>query len=473
MRQILFFLVIFLQLHYSINLSGQTKGNLRSNQFIYNSDLFSVKKVTFHKPNTNPFTSQDWLVIKSDLNPNVNLSGTNSSVAWENGEKQKPIGYVSGVKAKVEAEFEILCSEGSGTTYYAKATNADGYNLRAKILLFNNGKYKYVAEPVDKTFPELQVQYWEDFQLDWQISTSLDGPWVDAGSSKNYMYVTHKRPRIGFQPPYHEEIIRLQHTFLHLGCKNANSLSNESEIVDAVYNEFMDRDVRRFDNQGPIKYWGTIIEMPACWQPSQMLINLDGRCGGWAAFFDVVLHIQGIDNAQIAAVDWGNNLPLASRTKLTDDIMNTFGAEHVNAHPLNQELKMGGIPLSHFYVKEWDFVNMTNNFFIHHFSKIDWSSSLTLLNGSVIEDREQNGAEAQGIENPRSEFDNHAIVKYNGKYYDPSYGSPIFDNGPQWQEESINGVGSMIIYFRLDSNGIVKKYLINWLDEIQPLNINP
>ncbi len=296
-----FFLILF-SLGDSI---GQDRGGNRySNQFVYDPDLYAVKKVTFHKPSTGIFSSPNWIVIKSDEDPNVSISGNNSSVALEDGEKIKPIAYVSGVKARVEAEFDIVCSGGNAAIYYAKATHADGYNLPPKILFFTNGRYKYQTEFVEKTFPDQQVQYWEDFQLDWQISTSANGPWLDAGSSKNYMYVTHKRPIVGVQPAGHAEIISLQHTFLHIGCKNAQGLTTESTIVNAIYTEFTDRDVRRFDEAGPLQYWGTNnLFSPQCWQPSQMLVLLNGTCGGWAAFFDVILHIQGINNAEYASVE--------------------------------------------------------------------------------------------------------------------------------------------------------------------------
>ena len=49
--------------------------------------------------------------------------------------------------------------------------------------------------------------------------------------------------------------------------------------------------------------------------------------------------------------------------------------------------------------------------------------------GALIDDKELGGILAQGNSTPRSEFENHAIVKFNGKYYDPSYGSPISSNG--------------------------------------------
>lgn len=41
---------------------------------------------------------------------------------------------------------------------------------------------------------------------------------------------------------------------------------------------------------------------------------------------------------------------------------------------------------------------------------------------------EANGTKAQGNNNPRSEFDNHVVIKYGDLLLDPSYGSDILSN---------------------------------------------
>lgn len=296
--------------------------------------------------------------------------------------------------------------------------------------------------------------------------------------------MTYKAPIIGTVAPKHAEPTYMQHTFLHIGCMNGNGLSNADNIVDGIYNEFTDRDVRRFDGAGPIQYWGTNIANPACWQPSQMLINLDGRCGGWAAMLHVIIRLQGIASGDIAEVDYNMGLlPNNSISNQTNDVILIFGPEYINVHTLGPVLNIDGPPRSHFYVKNWNLsLSIPDKFFVHHFYNDQAGIStlpITLLNGLVIEDKEQNGSPAQGIANPRSEFEDHAIFKYNGKYYDPSYGSPVLTNSNNWENQSIDAIGGMVAYFQINPvNGIVDEYYINWLDELntlnnQQLNINP
>ena len=41
-------------------------------------------------------------------------------------------------------------------------------------------------------------------------------------------------------------------------------------------------------------------------------------------------------------------------------------------------------------------------------------------------------------------FDNHAIVEYGGKDYDPSYGSPIAPSRTSWENNALSGYGAII-----------------------------
>lgn len=49
------------------------------------------------------------------------------------------------------------------------------------------------------------------------------------------------------------------------------------------------------------------------------------------------------------------------------------------------------------------------------------------------------GVAGQGNDNPYSEFYNHFIVKYNNKYYDPSYGGGVYDTQEEWEDASLAG----------------------------------
>lgn len=77
---------------------------------------------------------------------------------------------------------------------------------------------------------------------------------------------------------------------------------------------------------------------------------------------------------------------------------------------------------------------------------------------------------------PKSEFNNHAIVKYSGKYYDPSYGSPIQNTSNDWENLSLEGFGAKLRFSRIES-GLTKIYELVWVGHLntptQQSNITP
>lgn len=83
------------------------------------------------------------------------------------------------------------------------------------------------------------------------------------------------------------------------------------------------------------------------------------------------------------------------------------------------------------------------------------------------------GASGQGNTDPRSEFENHAIVKYNGKYYDPSYGSSIANDANSWETPALDGFGSILRYIDVLKE---KDFYLNWVGYInnttQQSNVN-
>jgi hypothetical protein len=57
------------------------------------------------------------------------------------------------------------------------------------------------------------------------------------------------------------------------------------------------------------------------------------------------------------------------------------------------------------------------------------------------------GVPAQGNDEPTSHFTNHMIVKYAGRYYDPSCGCTI-DTDIQWENDALDafGVEAIVAY---------------------------
>lgn len=128
-----------------------------------------------------------------------------------------------------------------------------------------------------------------------------------------------------------------------------------------------------------------------------------GTCRAWANLFRQTLLVQGITGAQVVQV-----LPIYSSS---------------TALATNQK---DGVML----VKNWDFIDPGTasaacNIFKYVRSK-----------GEFVD---KSGAAGQGVENPPGGFYNHYIVRYDSKYYDPSYGTGPFPNKSEWENASLAG----------------------------------
>ncbi len=251
----------------------------------------------------------------------------------------------------------------------------------------------------------------------------------------------------------------------------------EDNIVEKIYSEFNDHVVNRVDGAGPIQYWGPNISTPGCWQTSQMLINLNGTCGGWAAFFEDVLRLQGIGSSEMSSVTYNDYLlPQNDIDSLENQQMNFFGSQNQYVMPRIYQDSAGNYigHYSQFLVKNWNLYDSTN-FVFNEYENASYGISqikIVLNNGNVIPIGDQIGSIGQGNSDPRSEFENHAIVKYAGEYYDPSYGSFKQPNANSWETQALDGFGSVMVYYHNN-----QLYYVNWIGHLnnssQQSNVSP
>ena len=187
-------------------------------------------------------------------------------------------------------------------------------------------------------------------------------------------------------------------------------------------------------------YWGNRAANPQnpnlnpafCFTTQGLLENGDARCGGWSLFFIDILKTQGIYNASVGEINCFSGLdatnsillPLAESNILRQDALN------IQRVPLNTQFP------SFFFVKRWQIspntfakeLSLRTRFDTRHTESID----IDLI-----------GSPAQGInDNPQPFFFDHAVVVYNNKIYDPSYGTMVCSSLQEWQNLSIDGFGS-------------------------------
>lgn len=449
----------------------------QNNSFDY-SDKYILEKVNFCKPLAQN-QADKWIIIKKDTDPNQNISGASSTTAWESGQKVDPIAYVSGVEPYVEAYFSINCKD---QEYYAKAINAEGFNFPPKLLEKNNGIYLYPITKSDKEFKNEVVKYWDNFELTWYISNNINGPWIEIDESVSDLYVTKGNPITGNAENVGYETF-IHHTTLFLSCKNATGLTNDNDIVDNIYSEFLDRDVRKINGNGPMKYWGSelfdLVNFDDCRPVYGFLALENTTCGTWAAFFNDMIRMQGISTSKVSVIEWTtvdwqyymnfspNGYQLVNN--YISDVNLFFAGTEWNY--VGSQDEFGNLyPTAEFAVKDWDENNLVQprKFVMSESnlngipSDIEYSS---YINGNWVPWVDSEGAEGQGNDDPKCEFTNHAVVSYNNKYYDPSYGSPIRTNQNEWENKALSFFQAYVAH-KVVINGEEKWEKIIWIGEL-------
>jgi hypothetical protein len=451
----------------SVQLQGQTPfiNPPPPGEFDYSGTHF-LAKVIFHQPTDQPAS---WIVIRKDDNTaNISPDPTFTE-AYKLGDDVKPVAYVSGSKARVEATFFVDCPE---PEFWVWGDGPGSYDL-PKIKFTNNNVVMVYTADMENTFTYKEVRYWEKFEINWYFSKTKNGQGELIGTSDNPLYVTHK------DKVAHPDLIHFN-TLLYLGCKNATGKKAESIIVENIFDEFKDWDVRKIGGTRKMTYYRPVapgLPFGLCYTAKELLIEEDGRCGAWSDFFRDILLMQGIPVDRVSFI-WNYAILPASEdvTTLIEKVEEFFGEESENiTYTIEQGYEGHSGHRGQFFIKKWESVP-ANSFSLSDHNN-PTPTSISLNNGNVIYDKDIEGIDAQGNTNPFSEFSDHSVVKYNETYYDPSYGKKYqAQYNPQGEltssaeneveSGSIQYFGTVFTYTKEEVGMPEKNYFISWFGHL-------
>jgi hypothetical protein len=406
-----------------------------------------VDEVDMQAPSSMP---DGKIKILRDYDPNPIITGP----AWKYPATEMPVAFLSGFAPMVTAKFDL---GGCSKTIWAKGDGPGAFDLPAKQLSQGN----YPSTALSSTFPSEKVDFYEPFEINWLISDSPNGPWVKAGSSKHPLYISHATTALSSD-------LQVYHSLIYYGCKSAKGLKTDDVIVESIYNgTFLSKKLLRKDSPTRLTgmtYWlpksdPTSAPYPDCFTTQFLLKFEDGRCGAWADFFRDMIKIQGI-TATPALVTYPATPSMSAA--LTSDLSTFFGSSAGNIVIQDPMFFKG-----EFFVNNWSFSSAKFYKWDREWDPyMETTSPLTLPNGNVLNFAPLPGSAAQGNGNPQSTFGDHALVKYNNKYYDPSYGTPIQNSKNAWENLSLSGFGngSNIVYLETFA-GFTLKRRIMWLNE--------
>ena len=377
--------------------------------------------------------------------------------------KTSPIAYESGSTPIVRVKFSFCVD-----TVWVKGKGPDNHIFTSKQLVNKNGGSFYTNKS-SSIFEKNKVKYYDPFEITWYISKDNIN-FVEVGKSNHQLYVTYDKPLAKSDIlPFHKNIY---HTLIHYGCKNANGLNNIDKIIDEVFQKTFietNRKIKRIDKPttDAMTYWGTSTSTVSgyLFDVENLIYTEDATCGAWADFFNRMLLTQGFDTTQVATVNvfwdkqnWGEELPKALENEMKADFNAVFGSSATISQIKKDTFN------SMFFVKNWNFPNK-NKFYSEKdtlFIKKD-----TLTNPLLVFPADELGLPAQGNNNPRAWFQNHALVHYNNRYYDPSYGSSLGVLPAVWEDAAIKAFGTTfyISYTDYKDGEIKTEKLAHWVKE--------
>ncbi|NCO36923.1 MAG: hypothetical protein GW893_24065, partial [Armatimonadetes bacterium] len=380
--------------------------------------LFKPKEVSFSASTVGDLTSDDTSVTYDA--PHWQ-DGNDDGDADDPGERKYPIAYVRDTPPSIAGKIKVKPSgltSVSGFSAKIKVTGPGAIEIDETAAIIGTDEIELPATPSTGNFVN-EIDYMNPMTLTWEVDVNDEGHWCEAGDTANRTYVTLGVPTTALR----------QETLFDIGCRNADGESVSATAVDKIYLEFSDQSVQRIDpSTGSLDgvdmtYWSPTnpAPQPQCWQTEGLLALGDGRCGAWARFLSDCLAIQAIAS-DVAVVDAP---AIQNPAQLQTDINTHLPPDTYQVLPI-------------FFVKDWDLSNP------NPFNPID-----------------QNGVEGQGNPNPRADFDNHAIVKFNGEYYDPSYGSPKTASKVSWEDQSLDGFGAYVF-------GQTSGTLHKWKERLDP-----
>jgi len=252
-------------------------------------------------------------------------------------------------------------------------------------------------------------------KITWQMSLDGGTNWFTIGETENQLYV------IGAQQLAGGPALEAYETVLHLGSEGAKgkrprnpgeepvvASQKDQEVVDAIWEEFKERNMKRADGES-LTYWKTTERLEDGGHPYRTATALlkfkDGDCYAWSDLLISTLSTQGIAGA--------GAIEITSKYKNSNFLLEL-------AH-----LDRRGKPAA-LLIKNWNFGaggGPDRDGFTH--------PDGTFTSGNRIA--------AQGNNESPSAFQNHRIVSYGGKFYDPSYGGEAYSTQKTWEIASLAG----------------------------------
>jgi hypothetical protein len=252
---------------------------------------------------------------------------------------------------------------------------------------------------------------------------------VSVGTSSNEVYVALRKPT---SRPFE--------TCVYIGSNNAAGATSETAVFDAVWAKFASMSVTKRGGGAALTYYQS-YNPDLNFTTANLLQTGDGRCGNWARFFQDTLAAQGIGSSVIGVK------PMATGACLMVNNWN-FPTTGTGTASAAIDWSKYTNPDGSYTAEGTELLLLVSAYsYIDFFAPsadnygIDTTTNNSYAFTAASDVTDATGVAGQGgVSNPASIFADHAFVRYNGKWYDPSYGIPYASPSLQSvQDTSIAG----------------------------------
>lgn len=408
--------------------------------------LFKPKEVSFSASTVGDLTSDDTTVTYDA--PHWQ-DGNDDGDANDPGERKYPIAYVRNTPPTIAGKIAVKPSgltAVSGFSAKIKVTGPGNIEIDETAATIGTDEIELLATPSTGNFVN-EIDYLNPMTLSWEVEVNDKGRWCEAGDTGHRTYVTLAEPATTMR----------QETLFDIGCRNADGETVPDTAFDGIWNEFSDRIVSRVD---PIAETATRDQTGMIyWKPSgngcvtvpQLLIDGDASCGTWAEFLTEVVKAIGVNTAVVSTVD----APLPANYANAVAAYKTYANFTGNVYWHSYNGANGSNVTANLNAGDRVLAFQTNNgvnegvFFV---KQLNLGNSQILAIPANNSGFPNSSSQAQGNPNARAWFGNHAIVKYNNKYFDPSYGGTSKANSVDWEDHAIQYYGG--IFTVVESDGV-------------------
>ncbi len=351
----------------------------------------SIKDVSFDGDKYHKLTSDDINTIY-EAPQYVDADGDgHATTNPAKGERNYPVAFTRTTKMKVGATLRVPGLLPSDTVKM-KASSTQGLDLpETDVTPDTDGTIIFPMTPSTASLAET-VEFYDaaagtGFTINWQLRIGTSG-WLDIGSTQHTVCITNADPSV--------LLTSRQETLFVLACKNAKGKTQESDITDGIWKEFLDRVVCRRDGKA-LTYYGTY----SCTvnTTEQLIKQGDGECYAWVYFFLDLRRVHNIGEHLNYAVITPANASVDQGFIIKNW---TFGPSKTSGDPIFERINK--IPSDRIY--------RTDHGYIWDSAEVTYAA----------------GVPGQSNPNPASLFENHAVAcTADGQYYDPSYGKKYPD----------------------------------------------